>query len=200
MKFVSMYIRTNQFMTSIWLLKEKGMSFWGNILKNFWGTKSKSPLKSSGKSDTIETMNENLSTNQKGLNLIKESEGFEGKAYLCPANVWTIGYGHTKDVSPGDTITKDAAEELLADDLKIYEGYVLKYTKVALNKNQFSALTSFVYNVGPTNFKNSTLRRYLNKKRFIEASREFLRWNKAGGKVLPGLVKRREKERALFLS
>lgn len=157
-------------------------------------------MKRENKSDTIENMNEHLRTNSAGLDIIKESEGLELKAYICPAGVWTIGYGHTKDVKPGDVLTEEQAENLLIDDLKIYEGYVRKYVNVDLNKNQFSALVSFVYNIGPLNFKNSTLRRKLNKKLFAEAANEFSRWNKAGGKILPGLVKRRAKEKALFLS
>lgn len=145
-------------------------------------------------------MNENLRTNKKGIQLIKEFEGFREKAYICPAGKWTIGYGFTSDVKEGDMITEKEAEERLVKELTQVENEIKKVVKVPLNGNQFSALVSFVYNLGIRNFKNSTLLAYLNKNRFEEVAKQLLRWNKAGGKELPGLARRRKAERDLFLS
>jgi len=135
----------------------------------------------------------------KNKDLIKEAEGLELKAYLCPANVWTIGYGHTgDDVWPGLVITLAEAEALLTKDLKRFEGYIDKYVKVPLTQNQFDALVSFVYNIGAQAFIESTLLKKLNAGDYEGAAAQFPRWNKAKGKVLAGLVKRREKELKLF--
>lgn len=132
--------------------------------------------------------------------VIKEAEGLRLEAYLCPAGVWTIGYGHTgSDVWPGLVITEKWAEQLLEEDLKRFEAYVSGYVRVDLTQDQFDALVSFTYNVGAEAFKNSTLLRKLNAGDYEGASKEFARWNKSKGKVLPGLVKRREKERKLFV-
>ena len=132
--------------------------------------------------------------------VIKEAEGLRLEAYLCPAGVWTIGYGHTgPDVWPGLVITEKWAEQLLEEDLKRFEAYVSGYVRVDLTQDQFDALVSFTYNVGAEAFKNSTLLRKLNAGDYEGASKEFTRWNKSKGKVLPGLVKRREKERKLFV-
>jgi len=144
-------------------------------------------------------MNNNLQLNEDGLNLIKQSEGFRSEAYLCPAGVPTIGYGHTDNVSLGDTITEENALQLLIDELKYYEDGVKDLVEVDLNDNQFSALVSFAYNVGIGSLEKSTLLKKLNKKDYIGAAEEFARWNKGGGKVLPGLVIRREKEKQLFI-
>lgn len=136
----------------------------------------------------------------KNKDLIKEAEGLELKAYLCPAQVWTIGYGHTgDDVWPGLTITLPEAEALLTSDLERFEGYVNKHVKVALSQNQFDALVSFVYNVGAQAFIDSTLLKKLNAGDYEGAADQFPRWNKSKGRVLNGLVKRRDKERKLFL-
>jgi len=141
-----------------------------------------------------------LKTGKKGLELIKKFEGCRLTAYKCPANVWTIGFGHTKGVTEGQTITKAQAEEFLKSDLKVYEGYVNKYVEVKLNQNQFDALVSFTYNCGPGNLKKSLLLTKLNDGDYKGAANEFPRWNKAGGKVLNGLVKRRKAEQELFLT
>lgn len=132
--------------------------------------------------------------------IIKQSEGLRLEAYLCPAGVWTIGYGHTgKDVVEGMKITRGEAEKLLEGDLEKFEKDILKMVKVGLTQNQFDALVSFTYNVGGGALKTSTLLKKLNAGDYMGAADEFLKWTKAGGKELPGLVKRRRTERALFL-
>jgi lysozyme len=135
---------------------------------------------------------------QKGLDLIKSFEGLRLSAYKCPADVWTIGYGTTAGVKPGQTITKERAEELLREDVKRFEAQVLRLAKVPLTQGQFDALVSFTYNLGAGNLSNSTLLRLLNAGDYKGAAAQFDRWTKAGGKELPGLVRRRAAERALF--
>ncbi len=139
-----------------------------------------------------------MHTSQKGLDLIKSFEGLRLSAYKCPAGVWTIGYGTTAGVKPGQSITKERAEELLRDDVKRFEDQVLRLVKVPLTQGQFDALVSFTYNLGAANLGNSTLLRLLNAGDYKGAAAQFDRWTKAGGKELPGLVKRRAAERALF--
>lgn len=131
--------------------------------------------------------------------IIKEFEGLRLEAYKCPADVWTIGYGHTRGVIPGDVITKKEAEAFLSEDVEDAESAVNEYVNVKLNQNQFDALVSFVYNLGAGNFKSSTLLRKLNQGDYLGAANEFERWNKAGGKVLNGLVRRRKAESNLFI-
>lgn len=142
-------------------------------------------------------------TGELGKALIKKSESFEKATYICPAGVPTIGYGTTKidgkPVPMGMTITKEQAEKLLEDDLLVFENAVNKFVRVEITQNQFDALISFVYNVGIGNFSNSTLLRVLNQGNYTEAADQILRWTKAKGKELPGLVKRRDAERQLFL-
>ena len=133
-----------------------------------------------------------------GTHLLKYFEGCKTVAYQDSVGVWTIGYGHTKGVTTGMTITQEEAEQMLESELAEYEGYVEKYVTVPLTQNQFDALVVWVYNLGPTNFRNSTLLKELNSGDYTAASKEIKRWNKAGGKVLAGLVKRREAEAELF--
>ena len=133
-----------------------------------------------------------------GIALIKKFEGCELEAYQCSAGVWTIGYGHTKGVEEGDTISKDQAEEMLVEELHEYENYVNDYVNVALSQNQFDALVSWVYNLGPANLKASTLLKVLNQGEYEDVPAQIKRWNKAGGKVLEGLIRRREAEACLF--
>ncbi|MFX9712885.1 lysozyme [Acinetobacter baumannii] len=143
-------------------------------------------------------------TSSVGLNLIK---GFEGKrtvSYDDGVGVWTIGYGTIKypngiRVKKGDTCTEQQAEDYLRNDLAKFEAAINKLVKVPLTQNQFDALASFTYNLGETNLANSTLLKKLNKGDYQGAADQFLVWNKAGGKVMKGLVRRREAERALFL-
>ena len=139
-----------------------------------------------------------LNTSAEGLALIKKFEGCELEAYQCSAGVWTIGYGHTKDVVQGMTISKEEAEQMLIDELHEYESYINEYVTAALSQNQFDALVSWVYNLGPANLKASTMLKVLNAKEYEDVPAQMKRWNKAGGKVLEGLIRRREAEACLF--
>ena len=140
-----------------------------------------------------------MKTGINGLNLIKEFEGLRLQAYQCSANIWTIGYGHTADVSANDVITEEEALSFLRQDVAESERTVNQYVHVPLTQNQFDALVSFVFNLGVGNFRTSTLLRKLNAGDDDGAAQEFGCWIHAGGKALPGLVRRREAERALFL-
>ena len=140
-----------------------------------------------------------MKINQSGLNLIKSFEGLRLQAYKCPAGVWTIGYGHTGRVVPGQIIDPKTAEQLLISDLERFEVGVEQLVDVSLNSNQFSALVSFAFNVGTGALAKSTLLRYLNKGKYYEAALQFSRWTRGGGVILPGLVRRREAEKNLFL-
>ena len=131
-------------------------------------------------------------------------EGFSPSPYRCPAGVWTIGYGTTRypdgqPVREGDApVSMTHARELLAHDLAGAEAAVARLVTVPLNKNERAALVSFTYNVGTKALSGSTLLLRLNKGDRIGAAGEFQRWCKGGGKVLPGLVKRRAEEANLF--
>lgn len=131
--------------------------------------------------------------------LIKEFEGCKLKAYKCPADVWTIGYGHTDGVKEGDEITQQEADRLLASDVELFTTGVQRLVHSDINRNQLGALVSFSFNLGLGNLRHSTLLRMVNAGDFLGAANEFARWNKAGGKILSGLVRRREAERQLFL-
>ncbi len=137
--------------------------------------------------------------NREGIKLIKAFEGVELEAYLDAVNVLTIGYGHTKDVFLGMTITQAEAEELLRQDIEEFEIAVEDAVQVEINDHQFSALVSFCFNLGAGSLFQSTLLKFLNAGKHQEASLEFPRWNKAGGQPLLGLTRRRMAERALFL-
>ena len=139
-----------------------------------------------------------METSSEGISLIQKFEGCELEAYQCSAGVWTIGYGHTKDVVEGMTITKEQAEQMLVDELHEYENYINEYVTVALSQNQFDALVSWVYNLGPANLKASTMLKVLNSGKYEDVPSQMKRWNKAGGKVLEGLIRRREAEACLF--
>ncbi|CAM7035717.1 lysozyme [Enterobacter hormaechei] len=146
-----------------------------------------------------------MQTSDKGIALIKEFEGCKLTAYQDSVGVWTIGYGWTqpvdgKPIRAGMTIKQETAERLLKTGLVSYEGDVSRLVKVGLTQEQFDALVSFTYNLGARSLSTSTLLRKLNAGDYAGAADEFLRWNKAGGKVLNGLTRRREAERALFLS
>ena len=134
------------------------------------------------------------------FDLIKRFEGFSSAAYLCPAGKWTYGYGFTHNVKQGDYITKEQAEIRLKQEIKPIEDTLNSLVTVPLTQNQYDALCSFIFNLGARNFRNSTLLRKLNDGDYKGAANEFLRWTKAGGRELPGLVKRRKAERSLFLS
>jgi lysozyme len=134
-----------------------------------------------------------------GLELIKRWEGCRTNAYLCPANVWTIGYGHTKGVTKGMMISHTQAEDLLLEDLKRFEEAVRRLVTVPLSQNQFDALVSFTFNVGIGALQGSTLLKLLNTGNYSSAANQFNKWVRGGGKVLPGLVVRREDEYQLFI-
>ena len=132
------------------------------------------------------------------LNFIREVEGFNREAYQDEGGVWTIGYGHIKGVSEGMTITQEQAEEMLRDEMAEYEGYVNSLVTVELNQNQFDAMVSWVYNLGGGNLSSSTLLKVLNDGDYAGVPAQMMRWNKAGGKVLEGLTRRRQAEADLF--
>jgi lysozyme len=140
-----------------------------------------------------------MKTSMKGRDLIRKFEGEKLKAYQCPAGVWTIGVGHTgPDVKPGMVITLARSDELLRSDLARFEEAVGKLAKVELSQGQFDALVSFAFNLGDGALGKSTLLRMLNAGDYAGAAHEFSKWNRAGGKVLPGLVARRSAEAAMF--
>lgn len=134
------------------------------------------------------------------VDFVKSFEGFRATAYKCPAGVWTIGYGCTENVSPGDTVTEAEAEQMLSDELLYASKAVDELVEVELTQNEYDALTSFVYNVGREAFRNSTLLRMINNDDKEDCGPQFDRWNKAGGVVLAGLTRRRAAERAMFES
>lgn len=131
--------------------------------------------------------------------LIKKFEGCRLTAYKCPAHVDTIGYGHTgPDVHAGMTITQEQADALLEADLVKFSTDLDATVKAPINANQRGALLSFAYNCGLSNLKHSTLIRKVNAGDHAAAAEQFGKWNMAAGKVLPGLVKRRAAEAALY--
>lgn len=136
---------------------------------------------------------------EKGLDLCAEFEGLRLVAYLCPAKIWTIGYGHTKGVKPGDKITIEQARAFLREDVKEAEEAVNALVKVPLTQGQFDALVDFTFNLGRGALAGSTLLKLLNATKYDAARLEFVKWNKAGGKVLDGLTRRREAEAKMFV-
>ncbi|HEY9751327.1 MAG TPA: glycoside hydrolase family protein [Coleofasciculaceae cyanobacterium] len=140
--------------------------------------------------------------NSEGFKLLTTFEGCKLKAYDDGGGVWTIGYGHTKGVVKGMTITQAEAEQFLQEDLERFESYVEAAVQVNVNPDQFSALVCFCFNVGPGSegFGGSTLLKKLNAGNFAGAVGQFPRWNKVDGKPLLGLTRRRLAEQALFLS
>lgn len=146
-------------------------------------------------------MGRDMKTSESGLEFIKEHEGCVLRAYPDPGTggePFTIGVGHTGGVSPGDVITEEEALELLREDVEEAESAVNRLVSIDLTQNEFDALVSFVFNVGAGNFEKSTLRKMLNDGNREGAEQQFQRWNKAAGRVLPGLVKRRHAESSLF--
>jgi len=147
-----------------------------------------------------------MKLNQAGIKLMHDFEGCKLTAYLCPANVATIGYGNTyyedgKPVKLGDTITQERANELFNMIAEDFAKRVRTLLRVTLNENQFSALVSFAYNAGVANLNKSTLLRKVNANPSdptIDA--EFLKWNKANGQVLAGLTRRRTAESKLYFT
>lgn len=143
-----------------------------------------------------------MKISEKGINLIKGFETFKAVAYLCPAGVLTIGYGHTgKDVKEGMVITEEEAERLLVDDIILSEEAVRNNVRKSLTQNQYDALVSFVFNVGADGFRKSTLLKLVNIDPADEAIKnEFLRWKYSKGKVLSGLERRRAVEAELYFT
>ena len=133
-----------------------------------------------------------------GISLIKKFEGCLLESYLCAAGVPTIGYGSTKGIKLGMTITQEEAEEVLLKDVAIFEGFVLEASEMPLSQHQFDALVSWTYNLGPSNLNASTMLKVLNKGSYEDVPAQIKRWNKANGKVLEGLIRRREAEALLF--
>ena len=139
-----------------------------------------------------------MKISEDGLELIKKFEGCETTAYQDSVGVWTIGFGHTKGVEEGQTCSIEDAESMLADEMDEYEGYINNMVKVDLQQHEFDALVSWVYNLGPTNLGESTMLKVLNGGQFDRVPEEMNRWTRAGGKILEGLVRRRQAESLMF--
>ena len=139
-----------------------------------------------------------MKISEEGKALIKKFEGCKLEAYKCPAGVWTIGYGHTKGVQQGDVWSQDHAEHMLDVELEEYESYINDLVDVELQQHQFDALVAWVYNLGAGNLISSTLLIKLNAGDYEDVPHEIQRWNKAGGEVLEGLIRRRKAEALLF--
>ena len=141
-----------------------------------------------------------MKASKQGIDFIKKHEALRLNAYLDAAGVWTIGYGHTKTAKKGMTITKAEAEKLLVADLKTAENEINSHN-LPLKQHQFDALVSFVYNVGVGNFRRSTLLKRLKANpNDPDIANQFKRWVYGGGKVLPGLVRRRNDEAKLYFT
>lgn len=139
-----------------------------------------------------------MKISEEGKQLIKKFEGCELEAYKCSAGVWTIGYGRTKNVSKGDVCSQEQADIWLAEELPVFGAYVSDAVTVPLDQNEFDALVAWTYNLGPTNLNNSTMLKVLNENKKDEVPSQMRRWNKANGKVLEGLERRRLAESLLF--
>ena len=140
----------------------------------------------------------NMKISEEGISLIKHYEGCRLESYQDSVGIWTIGYGTIKGVKEGDQINQDEAEHLLEEEMPEYEGYINDMVEVPLQQNQFDALCSWVFNLGPNNLKSSTLLAVLNQGKYKDVPEQIIRWNKAGGKILEGLKKRRASESLLF--
>jgi GH24 family phage-related lysozyme (muramidase) len=142
-----------------------------------------------------------MKISDKGLSLIKRFEGLYLQQYKCPAGYWTIGYGHL--IARGEQIplvvTEADADAWLQKDVGDAERAVGRLVRVAINQNQFDALVSFTFNLGAGALQRSTLRAKLNRGEYDDAASEFSRWTLAGGRRLPGLVKRRAAEKLMFM-
>ncbi len=141
---------------------------------------------------------EKMQISEEGKNLIKKFEGCELEAYKCAAGVWTIGYGHIKTAVEGMKIDQATANELFDEEMGEYETYVNTAVTVPLSQNQFDALVSWVFNLGNGNLNASTMLKVINSGDHAGVPAQIKRWNKAGGKVLEGLIRRREAEALLY--
>jgi len=147
-----------------------------------------------------------MKTSAKCRAMIRHHEGVRPSPYRCPAGLWTVGVGHV--IGDGKSLPEDwnrklSSEEIdsiLAADLRRFERGVLRMCPVPLTQGQFDALVSFSFNVGLGSLQRSTLRMKTNRGDKEAAAREFMKWTKAAGKVLPGLVKRRKDEASLYMS
>lgn len=137
--------------------------------------------------------------NNEGVLLLQDFESWADKAYLCPAGVWTIGWGFTKGVKPGDVMTRAEGDRRLAEELREFTDGVRRLLTREANENQLAAMVVFAFNVGLAGLARSTVLKAHNRGDFDAAARAFALWNKAGGKVLRGLVRRRAAEAALYL-
>lgn len=139
-----------------------------------------------------------MHTSQAGIALIKKYEGLRLSSYKCPAGVWTIGYGHTRNTNENEHITETGANVLLEQDIERCEEAVDRLVNVDITQNMYDALICFTFNLGVGTLSGSTLLSLLNTKQYLLSAREFFRWTHVGGKVIPGLVSRRKEEADLF--
>jgi lysozyme len=169
-------------------------------LKNSFAFNSEFPMMGSHQlSMPAENLMANFTYSPNGLTLTKRFEGLELTAYQDQVGVWTIGYGHTgPTVHGGLTITQTQADQLLESDVSGAVACVNRAVTTAINQNQFDALVDFVINLGCASLLTSMLLRFVNKGDFADAALQFLRWDHAGGVVIPGLLKRRQAEMELF--
>lgn len=144
-----------------------------------------------------------MKTSEKGIDLLKvleEGKGFSSKSYICSSGKRTIGYGHV--ILPDDNIiepiTEDQAEDILEKDVTAAENAINKYVKIPLTQNQFDALVCFVFNVGRTNFKTSTLLKFINEQLWDKIPKQFMRWVYHDKKLIKGLENRRKIEVRLW--
>jgi lysozyme len=144
-----------------------------------------------------------MKLSQRGIDLIKQFEGYSSKAYPDPATggaPWTIGYGTTRGVKPGMVITAEQAEKMLRDDVAKFESGVSSLITAPTTQGQFDAMVSLAYNIGLGNFGKSTLLKKHNARCYTCAADQFRVWNRANGKVMNGLTKRRADERQVYMS
>lgn len=144
-----------------------------------------------------------MKLSQRGIDLIKQFEGYSSKAYPDPATggaPWTIGYGTTNGVKPGMVITAEKAEKMLRDDVAKFESGVSSLITAPTTQGQFDAMVSLAYNIGLGNFGKSTLLKKHNARCYTCAADQFRVWNRANGKVMNGLTKRRAAERQVYMS
>jgi lysozyme len=138
--------------------------------------------------------------NETGLALIRTFEGYSATPYRCPAGVWTIGHGHTHGVTKDSPpVTEEIAERLLIQDVEVVEKDMKRLITRRLDDNQWSACVSWVFNIGAAKIRGTRTLTLLNGGHLMDFANALLLWDKAAGKVLPGLTRRRHAERALFI-
>ena len=139
-----------------------------------------------------------MRTSEAGKEFIKDFEGCKLEAYQCSGGVWTIGYGHTRHVQEGDKITNKEADAFLVKDIEMVEHHVDRLVNVHLLTNEWDAVVSWCFNLGCGNLRSSTMLRVINAGDIDKVSEQIVRWDKAGGKVVSGLTRRRKAEAELF--